>query len=112
MSACRSPASSSLDCCAWRDADARPRPPLPGAGGAPGGGAVVAARPACPWPSRRGRIGPGAAEAVVAVARALPHNRRRWDDILGRAVEAGLDAEMAWRIEQLVARGGDDLRIT
>jgi len=76
------------------------------------GVALVDVRATCHWAFRRGLVDPETADAVVAVARALPHRRRRWDDILGRAVEAGLDAEMAWRIEQLVARGGEHLRIT
>jgi hypothetical protein len=76
------------------------------------GVALVDVRATCRWACRRGVIDPETAGAVVAAARALPARRRRWDEILGRAVDAGLDAEMAWRIEQVIARGGEELRLT
>lgn len=53
---------------------------------------------------RGGLVDRETAEQVVSSARALPFRRRRWEEILGRAVEAGLDPEMAWRVEQLAAR--------
>lgn len=67
------------------------------------GVALVDVRVACRSACRRGLVDPETAEAVVAAARALPFRRRRWEEILGRAVEVGLDPEMAWRVEQLAA---------
>jgi hypothetical protein len=75
------------------------------------GVALVDVRAVARWCHRRGLVDPETADAVVAVARALPFRSRRWDEILGRAVEAGLDAEMAWRVEQVVTRG-EPLRLT
>jgi len=66
--------------------------------------ALVDVRAACRRACRGGLIDPETADQVVATARALPFRRRRWEEILGRAVEAGLDPEMAWRVEQLASR--------
>jgi hypothetical protein len=62
--------------------------------------ALVDLRAACRLAHRRGWIDCDTATAVVAVARDLPWRRRAWEEILGRAVEDGLDAELAWRVEQ------------
>jgi len=69
------------------------------------GVALVDVRATCRSACRRGLIDPETADRLVAVARALPHRQRRWEEILGRAVEGGLDAEMAWRVEQLAGAG-------
>lgn len=66
--------------------------------------ALVDVRAVARWCHRRGLVDRETADAVVSAARALPHTRRRWDEILGGAVEAGLDAEMAWRVEQVSGR--------
>jgi hypothetical protein len=67
--------------------------------------AMVDIRATCRFAHRRGLVDGDTAAAVVGVAGRLCYRRRRWEEILGRGVEAGLDAEMAWRIEQLATSG-------
>jgi len=49
---------------------------------------------------RGGLLDPESGDAVVAAAQALAPARRRWAEIVGHAVDHGLDADMAWRVEE------------
>jgi hypothetical protein len=63
--------------------------------------ALVDIRATCRQAHRRGLIDAETADAVVAAAQAMPYRHRRWDEVVGRAVDGGLDAEIAWRVEHL-----------
>lgn len=62
--------------------------------------ALVDVRATCRAACRVGLVDPDSALRIVAAAQQLPPARRTWEEIVGHAVDAGLDADMAWRVEE------------